>query len=223
MSRAARTRSGLGFELDWDELHRVMSALKGTQQQAEMAYRRAMKRTQQTLDARVKRLMMAGLRLKDRNLLARRIRQFRLSTKGSYLPGFKIWFGLNRIKAKDLRGRVRYSPRPHHTQRDPATGRYVKVAGEVAIPPSFTPLGPMLKSRDWVYPGGFVRKGLDGELRIFVPENGRLADAEVDVYDAMMVAIEDDVFGDAVDIFMHHFRTDLRGRVKAGITGYRGR
>lgn len=144
MSRSARARSGLGFELDWDQLHRVMNSLKGTQQQAEMAYRRAMTRTAKTLDARIRRVMMAGIKPKNARILKNRIRQFKLSAKGSYLPGFKLWFGLNRVKAKDLRGRVRYSPAPHHTLRDPNTGRYTSGGDVPSVPPSFLPQGPML-------------------------------------------------------------------------------
>jgi hypothetical protein len=222
MSRSARARSGLGFELDWDQLHRVMNSLKGTQQQAEMAYRRAMTRTAKTLDARVRRVMMAGIKPKNARILKNRIRQFKLSAKGSYLPGFKLWFGLNRVKAKDLRGRVRYSPAPHHTLRDPTTGRYTSGGDVPPVPPSFLPQGPMLKSKSWVYPGGFVRP-VNGDLRILVPEQGHLYDADVDIYDAMMVTIEDEIFSDATEIFMRHFTTDLRGRVKAGIHSYRGR
>ena len=90
------------------------------------------------------------------------------------------------------------------------------------VPPSFLPQGPMLKSKSWVYPGGFVRP-VNGELRILVPEQGHLYDADVDIYDAMMVTIEDEIFSDATEIFMRHFTTDLRGRVKAGIHSYRGR
>jgi hypothetical protein len=36
----------------------------------------------------------------------------------------------------------------------------------------------------------------------------------VDIYEPMLNYIEDNAFAEAMEIFMHHFETDLRGRVK---------
>lgn len=49
------------------------------------------------------------------------------------------------------------------------------------------------------------------------PQTRRTREAEVDIYEPMLNYIEDNAFAEAMDIFMHHFETDIRGRVKADI------
>jgi hypothetical protein len=44
----------------------------------------------------------------------------------SQLDNFRLWFGLNAIKVKDLKGRINGRVRPHHTRRDKSTGRFIK-------------------------------------------------------------------------------------------------
>ena len=50
------------------------------------------------------------------------------------------------------------------------------------------------------------------------PDTRRTREAEVDIYEPMLNYIEDNAFAEAMEIFMHHFETDLRGRVKARIS-----
>ncbi|VTP62163.1 Uncharacterised protein [Serratia rubidaea] len=49
------------------------------------------------------------------------------------------------------------------------------------------------------------------------PATRRTREAEVDIYAPMLDYIEDNAFADVVEIFLHHFETDIRGRVKARV------
>ncbi|STA77342.1 hypothetical protein [Citrobacter koseri] len=46
-----------------------------------------------------------GLAPRSINLVRRRLLSFRLD-RGSRLDNFRLWFGLNAIKVKDLKGRI---------------------------------------------------------------------------------------------------------------------
>jgi hypothetical protein len=50
------------------------------------------------------------------------------------------------------------------------------------------------------------------------PETRRTRDAEIDIYEPMLNYVEDNAFAEVLEIFMHHFQSDLRGRVKAKIS-----
>ena len=50
------------------------------------------------------------------------------------------------------------------------------------------------------------------------PQTRRTREAEVDIYEPMLNYVEDNAFAEAIDIFMHHFESDIRGRVKAKIS-----
>ena len=50
------------------------------------------------------------------------------------------------------------------------------------------------------------------------PQTRRTREAEVDIYEPMLNYVEDNAFAEAMDIFMHHFESDIRGRVKAKIS-----
>lgn len=206
-----RTRRAGGsslFQFDLDELQGIARQAGATKKQMEMAYSRALSRTAVTLKKEAMKLMRDGLSLKSNAQLRKRLLSLRNSTKGTAVDEFKIWFGLNRIKIKDLRGRIRGDILPRHSVRG-SDGRFVPVP--VREPVSFTPKGSMLSPRRW--PDGRVALDRKGQKTIRVQRR----DAEIDVYDALSTQIEDDIFPRAVEIFLNHFRDDLRGRVAVGI------
>lgn len=209
MSRPARGSASL-FTFDLDVLQRITAGANASKKQMEMAYSRALSRTVITLRKQALALIKQGLSPKGLDRVRRRMLAIRRSGKGTDVDEFKMWLGLNPIKVKYLNGRIKGKPLPHHAYRD-ARGRYADNP-QPAPAPEFMPKGAMLSPV--TYPGGKVRPDRTGRTTIVTAE-GR--DAEVDIYDALHTRIEDEIFTEAVAIFMHHFETDLRGRVNANI------
>lgn len=203
------------FDIDHSQLKALSDELGASEKQFIDAYVRAMNRTAVTLKGISKRLLRAGIEPKHVDVLKRRFQAFKKGRRGLHLPSFKLFFGLNDIKAKHLKGRVSYSPKPHHSLRDPVTGRYKTDENEVGEPPSFHPKGRGVG--DVSYRDGFVRV-VDGELRIFTRGSRFGAqDATVSIHQPVTKLINDNIQADIMTIFLTHFKRDLRGRVKMKI------
>ncbi|MEL7401360.1 MAG: hypothetical protein AAFN68_12425, partial [Pseudomonadota bacterium] len=65
-------------------------------------------------------------------------------------------------------------------------------------------------------PDGFIAS-LGGKRRSIFRRTGRdrfpVVEATIEIDDAMQVAIEDEIFAQIPDIFMHHSEIDLKGRI----------
>lgn len=216
MARERRLSRDLPIDIDLSALKQIQGVLGATQKQFEMAYSRALKRTAVTLQKRARAEMKAGISPRSMNLVRRRLMHFRHGRSGKTMEEIKLFFGLNSIKVKDLKGRIKGKVLPHHELRDPVTGRYI--AGEerrrAVAPPTFTPAGDMPAK---TYEEAFISKTRKGRRTIFQKSGKRIREAEVPIYATMLDRIEDNVFGETMDIFMHHFESDLRGRVKQKI------
>jgi hypothetical protein len=150
-------------------------------------------------------------------MMRKRLLSFRIS-RGSLLDEAKIWFGLNDIKVKDLKGRIRGRMRPHHNVRDSTTGRYIKARRRKASEAGFDPKGSMLASQ--TFENGEVSRSKRENRRTIVirdPDTRRTKEAEIAIYEPMLDYVEDHAFADVMAIFMHHFQSDLKGRIKAKI------
>ncbi|WP_369790182.1 hypothetical protein [Rouxiella sp. WC2420] len=66
-----------------------------------------------------------------------------------------IGFGLNAVKIKDFKGRVRGLVRPHHDQRSTVTGRFTS-SQRKASESGFEPKGNLLSSQSFIH-GEFGR------------------------------------------------------------------
>jgi len=219
MARESRLRRDLPVDIDVDAIWRIAEHIGATHKQFRAAYSRALKRTAATLRKKAMADLKDGLAPRSINLVRRRLLSFRLDRASqSQLDNFRLWFGLNAIKVKDLKGRINGRVRPHHTRRDKSTGRYIK-ARRQAENAGFTPKGSLLSPR--TFENGEVARSRRENRRTVVirdPDTRRTREAEVDIYEPMLNYIEDNAFAEAMEIFMHHFETDLRGRVKARIS-----
>ncbi|HGL6841573.1 TPA: hypothetical protein ACKFTL_004226 [Citrobacter koseri] len=217
MARGSRLRRDLPVDIDVDAIWGIAESIGATQKQFRAAYSRALKRTAATLRKKAMADLKDGLAPRSINLVRRRLLSFRLD-RGSRLDNFRLWFGLNAIKVKDLKGRIFGRIRPHHTRRDKNTGRFIK-ARRQADNAGFTPKGRLLSAR--TFENGEVARSRRENRRTVVirdPQTRRTHEAEIDIYEPMLNYIEDNAFAEAMEIFMHHFETDLRGRVKARIS-----
>ncbi|MGL4727001.1 MAG: hypothetical protein ACRCWW_21245 [Scandinavium sp.] len=217
MARASRIRRDLPVDIDIGAVWRIAEGIGATQKQFRSAYSRALQRTAATLRKRAMADLKDGIAPRSTAMVRKRLLAFRVR-RGSQLDEFRLWFGLNAIKVKDLKGKVIGRVRPHHDRRDSKTGRYI-AASRKAKEAGFDPKGSLLATE--MYTNGEVaRSRRDGRKTVVIrdQETRRTHEAEVDIYEPMLNYIEDNAFADALDIFMHHFETDIRGRVKARIS-----
>ena len=217
MARESRLRRDLPVDIDVKAIWRIAENIGATQKQFRAAYSRALRRTAATLRKKAMADLKDGLAPRSMNLVRRRLLSFRLD-RGSQLDNFRLWFGLNAIKVKDLKGRISGRVRPHHNRRDKSTGRYIK-ARRQAQDAGFAPKGNLLASQTFTN-GEVARSRRDNRRTVVIrdPDTRRTREAEVDIYEPMLNYVEDNAFAEAMDIFMHHFESDIRGRVKAKIS-----
>ncbi|WP_347289881.1 hypothetical protein [Kluyvera georgiana] len=217
MSRESRLRRDLPVDIDVNAIWRIADQIGATQKQFRAAYTRALSRTAATLRKKAMADLKDGLAPRSMNLVRRRLLSFRLD-RGSQLDNFRLWFGLNAIKVKDLKGRISGRIRPRHSRRDKSTGRYIK-ANRQTQEAGFAPKGNLLPSQTFTN-GEVARSRRDKQRTVVIrdPQTRRTREAEVDIYEPMLNYVEDNAFAEAMDIFMHHFESDIRGRVKAKIS-----
>ncbi|MGZ0377473.1 hypothetical protein ACTM52_14580 [Citrobacter freundii] len=217
MARESRLRRDLPVDIDVDVIWRIADSIGATQKQFRAAYSRALRRTAATLRKKAMADLKDGLAPRSMDLVRRRLLSFRLD-RGSQLDSFRLWFGLNAIKVKDLKGRINGRLRPHHTRRDRNTGRFIK-ARRQAENAGFSPKGNLLSERSFEN-GEVSRSKRDNRRTVVIrdPLTRRTREAEMDIYEPILNYIEDNAFAEAMEIFMHHFETDIRGRVKARIS-----
>ncbi|EMF6669781.1 hypothetical protein RGI97_002806 [Serratia marcescens] len=217
MARESRLRRDLPVDIDVNAIWRIAKSIGATQKQFRAAYSRALRRTAATLRKKAMADLRDGLAPRSMNLVRRRLLSFRLD-RGAQLDNFRLWFGLNAIKVKDLKGRISGRIRPHHSRRDKSTGRYIK-ARRQAQDAGFIPKGNLLGSQIFTN-GEIARSRRDNRRTVVIrdPETRRTREAEVDIYEPMLNYVEDNAFAEAMDIFMHHFESDIRGRVKMKIS-----
>jgi len=219
MARERRLQRDLPVDIDVDAIWNIAKKIGATQNQFRAAYSRALSRTAATLRKKAMADLKDGLAPRSMNLVRRRLLSFRLSkAEKSALDTFRIWFGLNAIKVKDLKGKISGRMRRRHKKRDRKTGRFAKSRRKVQQV-GFTPKGSLLSPQTFL--NGEVARSQHGNRRTLVirdPETRRTRDAEIDIYEPMLNYIEDNAFAEALEIFMHHFESDIRGRVKAKVS-----
>jgi hypothetical protein len=217
MARESRLRRDLPVDIDVNAIWRIAENIGATQKQFRAAYSRALRRTAATLRKKAMADLKGGLAPRSMNLVRRRLLSFRLD-RGSQLDNFRLWFGLNAIKVKDLKGRISGRVRPHHNRRDKSTGRYIKARRQTQDA-GFAPKGNLLASQTFTN-GEVARSRRDNRRTVVIrdPDTRRTREAEVDIYEPMLNYVEDNAFAEAMDIFMRHFESDIRGRVKAKIS-----
>ncbi|MEG3135520.1 hypothetical protein SC206_18340 [Rouxiella sp. T17] len=213
--RQSRLHRDLPVDLDLEAMLKISEILKATQQQYLSAYGRALNRTAATLRKRAMADIKSGLAPRNLTLVRKRLLSFRLQ-RGATMDEGKIWFGLNAVKLKDLKGRVRGRIRPRHEMRSVITGRYI-AGGKRITEAGFDPQGKLLTSRSFL--NGEVGRTRSGRRTVLIRnlQTRRTTEAEIDIYEPMLNVIEDNAFADVGEVFLHHFEVDLRGRVQANI------
>lgn len=199
----ASNHNDLLFHIDPEELEAVRQILGATESQVKAAYNRALGRTAQTLRKLSKSLVRDELQPRAMNKLRERIKYFRIRSTSQLekLDEIKLWFGLDNVPIGILKG----SMRRLGTKKKPKGSR-------------FTPKGKLPSKQ---YDRGFVASPYgNGRKSIYMRTTKHrypLDEASVGISDSLQVSIEDEIFERLSEIFLKHFETDLKGRVKMGM------
>lgn len=201
MKLMQNNQSFLIFDIDIEELNSIKEQLAATEHQLKAAYNRAVSRTQTTMQKRSRKLLAEELDAKSAKRLQRRMQSFKLKrSQKNKLSDLKLWFGLNDIGPHNLKGRIS------------------SVVGDGG---SFT----SSKLGSFHFDKGFTfkRSGQKYLYERYGPGENKIRSVKIPISDHVQVRIEDEIFADLPDVFMHHFETDLKGRVKTGLnkTGWR--
>lgn len=216
MAITAKSDRNLPVTVDVSALHVIARQIGATDKQYRAAYSRALQRTAVTLRRQMLSEMKTALAPRRSDTLRRRVLSFRVSRTAA-LPILRLWFGLNALRVSELKGRIRGRIRPRHTRRDKQTGRFIR-ARRQAENAGFDPAGNLLMPQTFEH-GEVARSARDNRRTVVIrdPATRRFSEAKVDISEPMLGFIEGRAFNDALEIFMRHFTTDLKGRVKANI------
>lgn len=186
--------SGLHFDIDAEGLQNLILDLAATEKQVKFALSRAAARTATTLRTLAARKMKDDLSLRTIALIRNRLKSVRLRQTNQ--EGFVLWFGLNDMPVSWFKGTPKKEP----------TG---------------------VKFRDKSFEGGFIAKSRFKNRRTVFKRDGEgrlpIKEQLMPISERAKNLIEDEIFGQASDIFMRNFERDLRARVvhRVGNTDYR--
>ncbi len=185
----------LTFDIDLDELDAIRAQLSATEHQLKAAYNRAISRTQQTMQKRSRKLLANSLGAKSAKRVQRRMQTFKLKRAGkNQLTDLKMWFGLNDVAPNNLKGRITAKQGEGATFSSPKLGSHKFNNGFV-----------------------FTRGGQRYLFERFGKDKNKIRSVKIAVSERLKSRIEDESFHDLPEVFMSHFETDLKGRVKTGL------
>lgn len=189
------------FLIDVEELEAVQNILGATESQVKAAYNRALSRTARTVRSLANKEIRDSMQVKNLKAIRKRFQNFRLRSpsKQKKLDELRLWFGLNDMSVGYLRGRIRRNG----SKRSPNGA-------------TFTPKGKM---NPQTYEQGFIANRYNRRSIFTRTTDNRypIKEARVPISEALQVTIEDEIFERLPEIFLKHFETDLKGRVKMGL------
>lgn len=176
------------LDVDTSEINAVIRELNASEIDVRNAMSRALRRTASALRVRASKRIVPELQLRRAMDFRRRLRAMRTRiTKDRGEIG--IWIGLNDMAVSKFKGRV----------RDTSAGA---------------------QFRDTEYPGAFTAR-LRSKRRSIYRRTGAarfpVREETVPIKDRLDVILEDEIFPDAVEIFMRLFAADLRARSIFGV------
>jgi hypothetical protein len=180
--------SMLHFDVDLSQFETLIKDLQASNTQIRFAMYAALGRTATTLRTMSARGLRDELQLRTVSLLRKRLKKIRLRLKsGPDDVGIQLWYGLNDMPASWFKGRAKKT----------ATGA---------------------EKRGQNIEGGFVSKSeFKGRETIFKRRGKRrlpIVEQNLEVQDAGIVFIEDEIFDKTEEVFWKYFERELKARVK---------
>lgn len=218
MARGSAFRTNSIIEVDVDELVQLANDFGLPRKTIQKAWGVALRKAAVSLRRRALNEFKSAAAPRGMKMVGRRVMPpFIFRNSGFGLDEMKLWFGLNRVKIKDLKGRITGKEKPRHAKRDPSTGRFVAADGEngnggkggVLTFKSAGELGSLKYENAWRSPD---------RRNIYQRDaNGRITAVDVPLYDALHVRIEDNVVTEASTLVYKYFTHELQFRLRSGM------
>ncbi|KFC13130.1 hypothetical protein GTGU_00172 [Trabulsiella guamensis ATCC 49490] len=214
MARERVLHGNAVIDIDVDELVKLAAGFDVPRKTIHKAWGVALKKAAITLRRRSLNEFKEVAAPRSMAMVSRRIMPpFIFRKSGFGLDEIKLWFGLNRVKVKDLKGRITGKEPPRHSLRDPNTGRFIAAserAGSWSLAfNSAGELGTQTYDNAW--------RSKDRKNILSRNASGRLVAAAVPLYDKIHVRIEDNVIADAEELVLKYFTHELQWRLKSGM------
>lgn len=191
-----QANQNLVFPIDSSQLEGIQRQLGATTREVKKAFNRALKRTAVTMNKLSGDLINHHVSLRQKKSIKKRFNQFRVTKDG--FDGLKLWFGLNPLPISFLAGRISKK------------GAKKNPTGAI-----FTSKSQSIGRRE--YDGSFVAVRGKNKYRSVFSRVGKgrwnIEEKTIEIDDALLVKIEDEIFVKLPDVFWNHFKSDLRGRV----------
>nr|WP_128574077.1 hypothetical protein [Edwardsiella ictaluri] len=174
--------------IDDDDITAVIRQFAGLDPKAiPLAFHRAMRRTEQTVMAQSRKVLQQALILRNQKSVRGRVRTY-IRPAASDMAEMKFWFGMNDLSPNVFRGA------PKRTQGG-------------------------LMFRGTYYNRAFVslHKGKRVYMQRETDKRFPITKLTIPIPDDIVVKIEDEVLERMPDVFLRHFKTDLRGRVSSDL------
>jgi hypothetical protein len=185
---------GLSFEIDVEEIKALQAQLGATEELVGKATSRALKRTAATIRKQSSMQLRPLLGLRNAKVLRKRLREVKTGrgARGSR-EDIRVWLGMNDMPVSAFKGQ-----------------------------PRKTGTGAAIKGHDFA--DAFIGKKKEGDgvgRRTIFKRAGEkhlpVREQSLPVANQMMGFVEDQILPDVGEIFMKHFRADLRARVIHGV------
>ncbi len=229
-ARQRRLSRNLIVDIDEDEVLKIIAKLGGSKSQIRKAWGVALKRASSALRMKAMAEFKNQVAPRSQKMIKKRVlHDFVIRRNGDEFDEAKVWFGLNAIKVRDLRGRISGGARGERHQLRDARGRFIAATERRRVRDiRFRPHGEALSVTTWSTDDAFIKQ-FEAENR-----NGRISKrktilvrqvsgrrrvraAEIDIYEAMLNRIEDFVFPDAEALILKNFEHELKFRVFKGM------
>lgn len=174
-----------------------MKALGSTEKQARLSWNRAMTRTGNTLNKLSRQLMRDELQARSIKVVRPRLKSYKRKGDNRNLSSVKLWYGLNDLAVSALKGRMTRLG----TKKEPKGAVFKPAASHLGLH-EFT--------------NGFIAR-IKKKRSIFIrttADRYPVREATIPINDALHKKIDDEIYSQSADIFMKHFITDLRGRIR---------
>lgn len=182
-----RSSGAVRLELDLSDIDKIVRELGATPELVRKSISRALRRTASALRMRSLKAARDTLQMRNATAFRRRLKDLRVRMHKSG-GEVGVWIGLNDLPVSALKGRMR------------------EYSG-----------GATFRSKE--LPDAFVatHKGKRSIYRRKGKRRFPIIEQTYPIKDQMDVVLEDEVFPDAIEIFMRNFASDLRARTVFGV------
>ncbi|MFL9144742.1 hypothetical protein AB9F00_12640, partial [Escherichia coli] len=166
--RLARNRV---VDIDEDEVLKIIAKLGGSKSQIRKAWGVALKRAASALRMKAMAEFKKQVAPRSQKMIKKRVlHNFIIRRNGDEFDEAKVWFGLNAIKVRDLRGRISGGRRGERHQLRDERGRFAPASSRrKARKIRFKPAGESLPVTTWSTDDAFINQ-FEAENR-----NGRIS------------------------------------------------